>query len=123
MHIRLAAPSDYNATATVATQATLDDEIDAFLFPGRHAHPQAYHRLYLSRIRNHSKQPQCLVVIAGSEPRIAGYCLWVRDGNGEITRQRWRTKEGFIESVLNRILWYYFGLELTVLRCRGPTSN
>ena len=107
MHVHLASFSDYDPIATVATQAMLNDEMDAYLFPGRHAHPEAYHQLYLSGIKNHSKEPQCLVIVAESEitdacwngeSQIAGYCLWMREGDSETTRQRWRTREPFSAS-------------------------
>jgi hypothetical protein len=139
MNIRHAVPSDYDAIATVATQAMLNDDMDAYLFPDRHDHPEAYHKPYLSYIKAHSKEPQCFVVVAESkptdvcwngqpriagQPQIAGYCLWVREGENTATKERWRTKEEFSTSALRLIPFFHVcvKLQLTLLGDRGPAS-
>ena len=107
MHIRLSTASDYNAIATVTVKAHVSDVRIAHLYPGRDAHPEAYHRYHVKDIDNYALEPQNFVVVAETEPsdpgwtgetQIAGYSCWSRACKSAATRQRWRAKESLGQS-------------------------
>ena len=95
MYIRRALAADYPHLATVADN---DDPMDAYLFPGRQAHPSAYHHLVLKRLKYSAKEPQGFVIVAeeteasdvfwNGVPGIVGYCFWRREGASKTTRSK-----------------------------------
>lgn len=108
MYTRAAVAGDYGEVAAVDVAAHIDvDEMEAYLYPRRHTHRDAYQQLHLWEVRQFAAVPQCCVIVAVTEPtdkcwrgkpEIAGYSKWSREGDSEATRKRWRKEEGLASS-------------------------
>ncbi|KAF5012255.1 hypothetical protein FDECE_1636 [Fusarium decemcellulare] len=94
MLIRIATREDIPAAGAVAAAAYIDDEQDAFMFPGCKKHPEKYLKTKESIIRHGMNDPTGTVIVAESEEgddgwignrEFMGFCIWYRDGDNEKT--------------------------------------
>ncbi|KAF1960174.1 acyl-CoA N-acyltransferase [Byssothecium circinans] len=92
MLIRNATKEDVPAAGAVAAAAYIDDEQDAFMFPGRMKHPQRYLKTKESIIRHGMEDPTATVIVAALEEGeegwsgradIVGFCIWFREEGNE----------------------------------------
>ena len=103
MHVRRVKPSDFDEIASIAVQAHTRDLKYEYLFPKRDSHPDAYKAYFLTRVKHHCMDPQCFGIVAEIEvddakSQIAGYCLWTREGEGNVIVERWGERESFVQS-------------------------
>ncbi|KAH7125903.1 acyl-CoA N-acyltransferase [Dactylonectria macrodidyma] len=84
MLIRTATEEDIPAAGAVAAAAYIDDEQDAFMFPGRKKHAQRYLKTKESIVRHGMKDPTATVIVAALEEGdegwsgkadIVGFCI------------------------------------------------
>lgn len=96
MLIRNATEEDIPAAGAVAAAAYIDDEQDAFMFPGRMKHPQRYLKTKESIVRHGMEESTATVIVATLEEgdegwsgraSIVGFCIWFREDSYE-TREK-----------------------------------
>lgn len=114
-HIRIcyANGSDHAALAEIGAQACTDDPMDAYLYPHRREHPEAYRKIYLDRIKYFATEPLCFVVVAKIDPvdapdsshektessPVVGYALFCRETEIAGVQKRW--EEGQVRTWRN----------------------
>lgn len=88
MLIRNATREDIPAAGVVAAAAYIEDEQDAFMFPGRKKYPKKYLKTKESIVRHGMDDPTATVLIASLEEgdedwngkgEIMGFCIWFRE--------------------------------------------
>ncbi|RSL61898.1 hypothetical protein CEP54_005964 [Fusarium duplospermum] len=88
MLIRNATREDIPAAGAVAAAAYIDDEQDAFMFPGRLKYPERYLKTKESIVRHGMDDPTATVIVVvleegdegwGGKPDIVGFCIWFRE--------------------------------------------
>lgn len=94
MFVRNATREDIPAAGAVAAAAYIDDEQDAFMFPGRKKHPQRYLKTKESIVRHGMNDPTATVIVVvleegdegwSGKPDIIGFCIWFRENGDEDT--------------------------------------
>ena len=102
MLIRNATKEDIPAAGAVAAAAYIDDEQDAFMFPGRKKHPQRYLKTKESIVRHGMNDPTATVIVAvveegdqgwSGKPDIVGFCIWFRENGDEETNKDERVEK------------------------------
>lgn len=79
LHVRPIARTDLSGVIDVAASAFMDDELNTFLYPGRHKHPDTYRAIVKDRVK-------CRFVTAGawgfvcvdSDNKVLGFAWWLR---------------------------------------------
>ncbi|KAJ4190339.1 N-acetyltransferase domain-containing protein [Fusarium falciforme] len=118
MLIRNATREDIPAAGAAAAAAYIDDEQDAFMFPGRKKHPQRYLKTKESIVRHGMNDSTATVIVAvleegdegwSGKPDIVGFCIWFReDGEEEGEKAKGVEKK----ALLSRIKTFIFGSEV-----------
>lgn len=92
MLIRNATREDIPAAGAVAAAAYINDEQDAFMFPGRKKYPQRYLKTKESIVRHGIDDPTATVIVTvleegdegwSGKPDIVGFCIWFRENGDE----------------------------------------
>ncbi|KAK6954382.1 hypothetical protein Daesc_004349 [Daldinia eschscholtzii] len=92
MLIRNATEEDIPAAGAVAAAAYINDEQDAFMFPGRMKHPKRYLKTKESIVRHGMEDLTATVIVATLEEGdegwsgssdIVGFCIWFREDGDE----------------------------------------
>ncbi|KAJ3467664.1 hypothetical protein MRS44_005228 [Fusarium solani] len=118
MLIRNATKEDIPAAGAVAAAAYIDDEQDAFMFPGRKKHPQRYLKTKESIVRHGMNDPTATVIVAvveegdqgwSGKPDIVGFCIWFRENGDEETNKDERVEK---KALLSRIKTFISGSEV-----------
>lgn len=88
MRIRHLTKDDVSAAAAIVVAAYINDEQDAFMFPGRFKYPQRYLKTKESLIRHGLKDETSTTIVAELEvgdqswsgkDEVVGFCIWYRD--------------------------------------------
>ncbi|RSL98873.1 hypothetical protein CEP52_010064 [Fusarium oligoseptatum] len=109
MLIRNATREDIPAAGAVAAAAYIDDEQDAFMFPGRIKYPERYLKTKESIVRHGMEDPTATVIVVvleegdegwSGKPDIVGFCIWFREDGDEKSE---KTAEVEKKALLSRI--------------------
>lgn len=86
VHLRPACAQDLPGIADLAARAMLEDELFAYLCPGRYEHYSHFRYAFLRRLKTRLVTPRYVMIVAveneGSGESICGYALWNRSGSG-----------------------------------------
>ncbi|KAJ4256051.1 hypothetical protein NW762_009125 [Fusarium torreyae] len=94
MLIRTATRDDIPAAGVVAAAAYINDEQDAFMFPGRKKYYKKYLKTKESIVRHGMDDPTGTVIIAeleegdegwAGQTELMGFCIWYRDQEKKVT--------------------------------------
>ncbi|KAH7012797.1 acyl-CoA N-acyltransferase [Ilyonectria destructans] len=148
MLIRNATEEDIPAAGAVAAAAYIDDEQDAFIFPGRMKHTQRYLKTKESIVRHGMKDPTATVIVIvleegdeswSGKPDIVGFCIWYREDGDEKSEKAkdvekkaflWRIKASisgsevfqYASDLMNPLLSAP-NASIMARTCRLPSSN
>ncbi|RMJ08363.1 hypothetical protein CDV36_012018 [Fusarium kuroshium] len=109
MLIRNATREDIPAAGAVAAEAYIDDEQDAFMFPGRIKYPERYLKTKESIVRHGMEDPTATVIVVvleegdegwSGKPDIVGFCIWFREDGDKSSE---KTEEVEKKALLSRI--------------------
>lgn len=124
MLIRNATREDIPAAGAVAAAAYIDDEQDAFMFPGRMKYPERYLKTKESIVRHGMDDPTATVIVVVLEegdkgwdgkPDIVGFCIWFREnGDEKDDKDEEVEKKAFLSSEFSRVTSHHIMSRFTL---------
>ncbi|KAH6962452.1 acyl-CoA N-acyltransferase [Ilyonectria sp. MPI-CAGE-AT-0026] len=131
MLIRTATEEDIPAAGAVAAAAYIDDEQDAFIFPGRMKHTKRYLKTKESIVRHGMKDPTATVILMvleegdegwSGKPDIVGFCIWYREDGDEKTSISGSELFQYASDLINPLVSAP-NTSIMARTCRLPSSN